>query len=309
MSIPPIMKGFAAGSMVALAILPAIHRAPPARSSRAHFTAVARSTYEYDAELGYRYVPGSTRGVEVRDGRVVRIAETGVDARGNVAHRSCDSGVIAVGDSYTAYPDRGGLTWTDDVKPCASNYARDGYGVLQMVHMAAVQVRARPVRRVLLAWITDDLTRARFWRGQVGERVVVSASRDLSHGADLLIVSPLAGVLHVGDDASSLVDVYDRLRATAQNVGLNPRHALRDFREDAGFRADVEALRGVEVVLIRLPQSGETAYADHPLAASLRAALPAARSISVPLGGEYYDDWHPTDENQRRFAAAIAEAL
>ncbi|MFH0986191.1 MAG: SGNH/GDSL hydrolase family protein [Candidatus Omnitrophota bacterium] len=81
--------------------------------------------------------------------------------------------ILVFGDSFTSIP-YNGETWVslfsknlkEKLDPDAQvlNFGRDGYGVLQMLDLAAGQIETWKPDMILFAFITDDLHRRRFWR-------------------------------------------------------------------------------------------------------------------------------------------------
>lgn len=141
----------------------------------------------YDREFGYHYEPSKElTAVHMSDGRIVSVDTGAINADGNVGSLSknsqdwqgADLSILVFGDSFTANP-YPGITWTDHLpslvrertgkRVALLNYGRDGYGIMQMLDLAA---RAIPEHRpdlVIFAFIGDDLRRARFWRKTVTE--------------------------------------------------------------------------------------------------------------------------------------------
>lgn len=149
------------------------------------------SIYEYHRELGYTHIPAK-RIVEmkVERGYPVLWNESFTDQSGNMARVKVDNGrreyrILVLGDSFTAYQ-RDGSTWPDllqekldarfpgkfDVVNCGRNM----YGILQMFDLASVKVKELQPDLVVVAFITDDLKRCRFWMtvdsSQGGKRVI-----------------------------------------------------------------------------------------------------------------------------------------
>ncbi|MBU1694838.1 MAG: SGNH/GDSL hydrolase family protein [Verrucomicrobia bacterium] len=143
------------------------------------FYVCSAPVYEFDPAEGYRYQPGvSAVQALIQDGRVVRHWPVQVNSDGLIGEFSgpWDSNTfnIAVfGDSFTANP-IDSITWTDylpeglsspDGRPVAvRNYGRDGYGMLQIVGLAATRAETLRPDLVLIAFLTTDLVRARTWR-------------------------------------------------------------------------------------------------------------------------------------------------
>jgi len=143
------------------------------------------SFWEFDERFGYVYPAGRV----IDDIGVARGYVKGCDRIsvinefGNIGPVAGDWSTarikIAVfGDSFSAIHVRG-LTWPHFFQEILAerlkqpvavmNFGRDGYGMLQMFDLAAVKVAEWKPDIVIIAFITDDLTRARFWRTVVGE--------------------------------------------------------------------------------------------------------------------------------------------
>ena len=136
------------------------------------------SIYEYHREFGYAHIPGK-RIVEVKveKGYPVLWNERYTDDSGNMTRVKGDDGarkcrLLVLGDSYTAYQ-RDGSTWPDLLQEKLDarfpgkfgvvNCGRNMYGILQMFDLAAVKVKELQPDLVVVAFITDDLRRYRFW--------------------------------------------------------------------------------------------------------------------------------------------------
>ena len=80
------------------------------------------------------------------------------------------------------------------------NFGRDGYGILQMFDLAVAKVREWKPDLFVIAFISDDLTRDRFWRTKTildgSERIMVSLrpepEPDWTTGADLYVMNSKA---------------------------------------------------------------------------------------------------------------------
>jgi len=153
--------------------------APPTALS---FDVHADSLFDFDGQLGYRYRPGmGVLSVRFRDGHPTRYWFSRTNPDGNVGAPSAADGwhegafrITVLGDSFTANPNYGGTTWTDYLsdelgaglgRPVAvRNLGRDGYGLLQMLDLAAATLEPGSADLILVAYITNDLARNRFWR-------------------------------------------------------------------------------------------------------------------------------------------------
>lgn len=155
----------------------------------------SRPVAEFDAEFGYHYRPDTrSQFLYVRNGQPVEAGEVDVNRLGNIGTAALsddwDSAalkVLVVGDSFTAFqlPQASWCEYLPELLEASAsgrvallNYGRDGYGMLQMVHMAAAQARQYRPDLILVAFIGDDLHRGRFWRtvvdGGTGQRLLVT---------------------------------------------------------------------------------------------------------------------------------------
>jgi hypothetical protein len=144
------------------------------------YRVASTAAIEFDRQVGYRYRPNThLQTVRITDGKPVLLFEQAFNAEGNVGalavdYDQADVKLMVCGDSFTAIS-HDGETWPDqaakrlaertgrDVRQV--NLARDGYGILQMFDLAAEEVARYSPDIVLIAFISDDLTRARVWRG------------------------------------------------------------------------------------------------------------------------------------------------
>lgn len=138
------------------------------------------SHWEFDEEFGFIYPPG--RQIDftgISDGKVDRcqIIET-INERGNIGsirgdYETADLKILVFGDSFPAFSING---WTFPAKlqdtlgaaigkvPHIVNFGRDGYGVLQILDLAAARIPEWKPDLVIISFTTDDLTRVRIWR-------------------------------------------------------------------------------------------------------------------------------------------------
>jgi len=140
------------------------------------------SPWRFDARFGYTYPPGTYQGGSIAGGRVQRCWSWTTNPQGNIGrttdYKGADLKVVVMGDSWTAQQrewtpgDR--VTWPNFLeedlraatgrKVSVMNLGRDGAGLLHMFDLAAVKAPELKPHLVIFAYITDDLTRARFWR-------------------------------------------------------------------------------------------------------------------------------------------------
>jgi hypothetical protein len=150
------------------------------------FTVFARSMWEFDERFGYVYAPerkidlaGIDHSASMPGGRVVSCGNVGLINRlgnsGDIVgdYASASLKIAVFGDSWTAY-NIGGRTWPLALQEILErrlgrsvhvlNFGRDGYGILQMFDLAAAKLPEWRPDLAVVAFITDDFDRARFWR-------------------------------------------------------------------------------------------------------------------------------------------------
>jgi hypothetical protein len=155
------------------------------RDLAGYFSAYSVSHWEFDEQFGYMYPP--ERAIDytgVMDGHVVECHRLRVINRyGNIgpvmgSYHDAEIKILVFGDSWTAFQQEG-RTWPNFLQETLErrlrrrvhvvNFGRDGYGILQMFDLAAAKVLEWKPDFAVIAFITDDLTRARFWRTVVGD--------------------------------------------------------------------------------------------------------------------------------------------
>jgi lysophospholipase L1-like esterase len=154
--------------------------------------------------------------------------------------------ILVFGDSWAAFH-REGKTWPNFLRETLGrrlgasvhvvNFGRDGYGVLQMFDLAVAKVPEWKPDLVIISFITDDLTRARFWRTVVGKgddvrvRTTIDPVRhpDPGRSADTSFVFPSAtyewctsmvGTKRRDNLLEQIVAKYRRLLAEASDFSL-----------------------------------------------------------------------------------------
>ena len=161
-----------------------------------------KSLWEFDQRFGYVYPPGRTVHLTGFNGsKVVGCRQLpAINAQGNIGdikgdYASADLKVAVFGDSFTATQDAG-VTWPNLLQDRLSerlhrrvnvvNFGRDGYSVLQMFDLAAAKVPEWKPDLAIIAFTTDDLDRARFWRTAIeidGEERVLTTIDPTPHPA------------------------------------------------------------------------------------------------------------------------------
>ena len=136
---------------------------------------------QYDREFGQRFPPSSKKVLSlVSDGRVTWcpgvIASANVDGLGGRSTladaRNADYVIFTTGDSFS-YWMQSALTIPDVVETLLGertglkvvnlNFARGAYGILQMLTLAAEMHPTLKPQLIVVQFITDDLTRGRWW--------------------------------------------------------------------------------------------------------------------------------------------------
>ena len=146
----------------------------------AWYQAVNAPTSVFSEAHGYDYLPSSTFTMAtIQDGKVAMCNRIVSNSAGNLGRerqpsRADDPHILVVGDSFSDNAHLGGITWPDLMAGELSrkssrsvsvlNYSRSGYGIAQMIDMAAEQVEKERPQLVLIPFILNDLARPRFWR-------------------------------------------------------------------------------------------------------------------------------------------------
>jgi hypothetical protein len=269
------------------------------RKSKIAYSAASNSIYRYNAEFGYEYAPNSrAKVVLVREGEVVRSTEVRVGPYGNLGDgvkswTNEDFKIAVFGDSFTANPVAYNL-WTDYLaaplstaikkKVSVMNLARDGFGLLSIIHLAACSLDSVKPDLVIIAFIVDDLTRARFWRANIRtndvDRIVVSAQQsptpDADSVQDVMVLNRAIGVesnaevvdklnnqfkklqdenIHSGLARYTTSFLLNRIRYgdsyfTLRKIPHMPRVSINDFRNDEQFAEDMQTLRSSNIPIL-----------------------------------------------------------
>lgn len=163
------------------------------------------SPVRFSEEFGFEYVPGEHDGGAIYNGRVIAcwspMEEWLINDQGNTGrikgtYENANFKVLVFGDSFTQRPrynsQREPMTWPNFLQDILQeellkpvhvvNFSRDGYGVLQMFDLAVSKIREWQPDLAIIAFITDDLTRDRFWRTKTfldgRERILISTKPD-----------------------------------------------------------------------------------------------------------------------------------
>jgi hypothetical protein len=139
-----------------------------------------RSLWEYDADSGFRYTTKDVFLSHVDGGQVTSCFKIqSANAYGSMGtikgdYASASLKVAVFGDSFTAFVTLDGMTWTNALQDALEaklhrsvhvlNFGRDGTGVLQMFDMAKAKLPEYKPDLAIIAFISNDLARARIWR-------------------------------------------------------------------------------------------------------------------------------------------------
>ncbi len=135
----------------------------------------------YDEDFGIKYPPNSKLTTfRVTNGKVTWCPEAsfisnknGLEGKTTIEeYNNADIKILAFGNSFTHWNQKG-YTWPDllqdnlakilDVNVSVLNYGRGAYGILQMFDLAEAKIKEHQPDLVIFAFITNDLTRARWW--------------------------------------------------------------------------------------------------------------------------------------------------
>jgi hypothetical protein len=229
---------------------------------------VAPAVYgQFDASFGQHFSPGSQYVVSmVADSKVVACLgivesanEDGLGGRSTLqTARAADYVIFTTGDSFTHWK-RDGLTVPDVVEALLQertgvrvanlNFARGAYGLLQMLTIAAERHLVIEPNLIVVQFITDDLTRGRWWTREstvAGRtRALISARPDGFENFEITndeyVVDPRAtdvwchqhvAASHVDDVARDATTYYHDYRR-AKGLAFNPLALTRSYLADS----------------------------------------------------------------------------
>ena len=140
----------------------------------------SRPFWVFDERFGYTYPKGERIHVaSISKGRVTGCSYwSDFNEQGNIGrtvghYGSASLKILVFGDSFTATV-HNGMTWPSLLQERLMqrlgrtvhvvNFGRDGYGLLQMFDLAAAKIPEWKPDLAVIAFITNDLQRVRFWR-------------------------------------------------------------------------------------------------------------------------------------------------
>jgi lysophospholipase L1-like esterase len=230
-------------------------------SGVSNFSVFSSSFWEYDRILGFNYpIDGRTDKTQVANGIPVRCATFVSDSIGNSGRTSAvvdpRTKIFVFGDSFTFVQDEAdqGKTWPSllqnklNLKPDrhveVRNYSRDGSGILQMFDAAAATVEKERPNFVIIAFITDDMQRSRYWRTTIREpdgsvKIFTSLDPDLSFADGTYARTAVVDARTNRDWCNRLKDLADRDDPLLKSVIEGYRTALREDIERFGRRPDL----------------------------------------------------------------------
>ncbi|MGH7933945.1 MAG: SGNH/GDSL hydrolase family protein [Candidatus Binataceae bacterium] len=209
---------------------------------------------EYDENYGEHPKPNlESFDCFVRDGRVAWgsvVTHSNRDGLGGKTtleeYEKADIRILVFGDSFSDWT-QGGATWPDLLqahlerdlgkKVAVVDYGRAGYGVLQMLDLAATKINQLHPNLAIIAAIGDDFSRARWWSREVDKdgmtRFMLSTRKnnfdDYRFAVDQLLVVP---------EATRQWCEQELVRPDAQDPTLEKAN-----RQFAKIRREVESVR------------------------------------------------------------------
>lgn len=253
------------------------------------------SFWEFDERFGYVYPAGRViDDVGVARGYVKDCDRiSAINEFGNIGPVAGDWSTARVriavfGDSFSAIHVRG-LTWPHFFQEILAerlkqpvavmNFGCDGYGMLQMFDLAAAKVAEWKPDIVIIAFITDDLTRARFWRTVVGEgdsqRVLTTIDpvpnprEDRAVDTYLLMASAnyewckaMAGTGRVDATLSRLIEKHRQLQQKARGPVPSVWDLRRSYLFDRLWRPNLFWQVGAPLRPAQNPRHAYLSYAE-----------------------------------------------
>jgi hypothetical protein len=312
------------GTIVGLLLLEALYRGylysmraeafRPAEEEALSFGLYDRSLWRFDERHGFGYVPNADLTLtSIADGKVVScspieyINENGNSGPVMATHADPDFTIAVFGDSWTAFNVEG-RTWPHylrdkletrtGLKINIHNFGRDGTGLIHMFRMAEDKLARHMPDLAIVAFITDDIDRAMFWRTEVtinGELRALtttepSATPPLENSADTMMIHPRATEdwcrATVGKRDDLVAEIERMYRERMARLGSRPAEPLsivslthsylyhRIFNGDAFYFARPK---------LRLSQNPRLTETDFDAVEGFPETVAAAQSMGIPI--------------------------
>jgi hypothetical protein len=219
-------------------------------------------------------------------------------------YAKADFKILVFGDSVTALPSHNkaypyfleaALSKRMTRHVSVINMGRDGYGILQMVDLAAIEIPRWKPDLVLIDFITDDIDRARFWRTEMHvdgrPRVFTTTSANPTPPSDLrtdtLVIEPQASyewcdrMIARSDQSSDPIfaDLIVTYTLAAQHSSGRPRLWGLDYSASIETHGDPFAFVWRRLPPTTNPRIKQDQYADP----RFTAELAQLRSYNVPI--------------------------
>lgn len=247
------------------------------------FWYMQHSPYKYSEEFGYEYIPGTFNGGSIHNGTVQDCYDAlwVVNERGNVgridgSYDHAELKILVFGDSWTTANNGLDMPWPKFLQSILAerldrsvhvvNFGRESYGILQMFDLAAARIPKWKPDLAVIAFITDDLSRDRFWR-----------NRAMLNGYERLMGSVTPGNLDV-DTASDLYIVNSKATTPwCRKLLVSQEKADPALRELEAIAMEVQRRSTLRANVLSLSQSFVLDAVLHrePFYRTLKAARPS----------------------------------
>ena len=212
------------------------------------------AAYRFNRKYGYDYIPNMRADLAIiSKGYPVECGQGTVNELGNFgvirgSYKDSQLRILVIGDSFTATA-HAGLTWPgllqDELQAVLRKsvnvlgFGRDAIGVLQEFDMAATLIEEYKPDLAIIAFITDDLTRARFWRMVKtinGEKRLLTSTTpsegpDLTHVVDAHLINPRATI----EWCKSMLESRTPKDPVLQELNAQYRRLEKDYTPAANY--------------------------------------------------------------------------
>jgi peptidoglycan/LPS O-acetylase OafA/YrhL len=184
-----------------------------ARQPEIAFTAVTKSPWVYDEDIGFNYAQERVDYVSIKGNSVEcsvgpETNRDGVPGLAEGDYRSAQIKIAVFGDSFTVFA-KDGIAWPNVLQRelsartgksvYAMNSGRDGQGLVQIMDVAAASAPALKPDIIILAYATGNMTTRRIWRQVTtidGEPRILTTTEpgppDLLRSMDARVLAPEA---------------------------------------------------------------------------------------------------------------------